>query len=159
MPGGSNGKRAKQLLLQQRPGLCRCERRPGLLQRDTCERQMFDAAAQSANIELRQGLCADRQCLLPRQQGDLDRRLLPGWRGAKRSEQKPMRENRPRSDRTAMLHVGNSNRERQLLPGRECDHERGLLSRAPRSEKSQRLHEAHSTCRLRGWLYENVRWI
>ena len=156
LPVGANGDRPEQFLLQQRPGLYRRERRPGVLQRETRERQVLDADAQSADIELRQGLCADRQRLLPGQQGDLDRRLLPGRRSAKRPEQEPMRKDRPRSDRAAMLHVGNSDGERQMLRARECDDQRRLLSGTGRSEKPQRLHDADSACRLRDGLYENA---
>jgi hypothetical protein len=41
--------------------------------------------AEAAN-KLRHGLRADRRRLLPREQGDLDRHLLPGRTGAKRPE-------------------------------------------------------------------------
>ena len=156
LPVRANRDRPEQFLLRQQPGLCRRKRRPGVLQRKTRERQVLDADTQSANIELRQGLCSNRQRLLPGEQGDIDRGLLPGRRGAKRAEQKPVRKDRPRSDRTAMLHVGNSDRQRQMLRTRECDDRRRLLLGSRRSEKPQGLHVAHSAGRLRFGLYQNA---
>ncbi len=44
-------------------------------------------AATAADIQLREGLRADRKILLPRQPGDLDRHLLSGRADAKRPEQ------------------------------------------------------------------------
>ena len=156
LPVRANRDRPEQFLLRQQPGLCRRKRHPGVLQRKTRERQVLDADTQSANIELRQGLCSNRQRLLPGEQGDIDRGLLPGRRSAKRAEQKPVRKDRPRSDRTAMLHVGNSDRQRQMLRTRECDDRRRLLLGSRRYEKPQGLHVAYSAGRLRFGLYQNA---
>ena len=76
---------------------------------------------------LRGRLCAGRRLLLPRKQGDLDRRLLPRRRGAG-ARPKDLRADLPRSGRPALLRLRpHSDRQRRVLLAGERDDDWPML--------------------------------
>ena len=104
---------------------------------------------------LRRRLCGGRRLLLPRKQGDLDRRLLPRRRGAG-ARPKDVRADLPHSGRPAVLRVQPyPDRERRLLLARERDHERRMLLQADRLGRSVGVPEvdrSHQAMRRRLYL-------
>jgi hypothetical protein len=118
-------------------------------------------AATTANIDLRNGLRADRQFMLPGEPGDVDRHLLSGRTDAERPEQKPMPEDRHRSDHAAFVLRSreDSNRGRPMLCAVACHDRRRLLRRAGRSQSPRELRKADTAGRMRNRLYENAGWI
>ena len=133
LPGRADSDRAKQLLLQQQPGLRWRGRRTGLLQQRTRQRSV-SLTGRSADNDLRQGLRTGRRHLLSRQPDDLDRGLLPGRTSAERSEQKPVRPDRAHSNQTAarsaMLRLRHSDCERKVLSAGERHDERASVARS-----------------------------
>lgn len=142
LSAGNNSDRTEQFLLSERSGLQRLRRRSGVLQRTLGQRPMSDADTKAADLRhrhtelLRARLRLDRQFVLPREPDDIHRRLLPGRTIANRPEQEPVP--CPHSDqdtaRPAMLRIGRSDRERQMLPASQRDDERRVLPRAGRSQ-------------------------
>ena len=136
LPGGRDGDRTEQFLLQQQSSLFRRRRRAGMLHRPARQWPMSANEVElSAGIVdrrlpcLRRRLCAGRRLLLPRKQGDLDRRLLPRRRGAG-ARPKDVRADLPRSGRPALLRLQpHSDRERRVLLAGERDDE--LANAAP----------------------------
>ena len=74
-------------------------------------------------------LRSDRRVVLPCEPGDLERRLLPGGRVARRPEQEPVPADFPYSDRPLVLRLGlDPDGERRVLRAGQRDDRRRLLS-------------------------------